>query len=602
MHKPTLFAVVAATAAALLIAPERGQVASTSFQSEPAYVERDYGLDGLFLPASESKRLPEAAPLDIEAMASGQSELVPGGCWPLGTGAPEPVGRGTEEFRMLIESLDAGDELESVHLDTKPILRLRCSATEAMHERIAWAMQALRQFNEARIQIEVIEVRSRPSQVVLSAAEVQALKGKQIWTASLWQGQAGIASTLEEKRVPYNIEYSSGGESRATGTFFSGAQWRVTAACMPGGLVRIQAAVSRGKDVEIRPCTLPEGSLELPSMTWSFVPSCGTVSNGGGMVLDGGDRFFVVRATSTTELQHLDREGVYRICNPAGAAPAQDQVARWLLPPEEGAPVGREFRCLPQRSDRAHNAWLQQGDGLGTFGSQYARELVQSMGADFRFAALGPVLLCVELPHDPASAEAAWMAEEKLYLRQELGRRFAERPFTKVGVVAVVIPDGSKLPPGVVNGRPVGQDIETLQTLPGVQVLLDRRAAIEVNQTIDLLDVRLRNHVAAHMAYSTSPDKVRWQPEVHTASSGWQMRLYRGADQRLTARLGVRQTLPLKEFAGTGDAKGRAFEAQEGSYTEALLDVLATAPGWHSIVRPLDGKRQLVLCLENIKP
>ncbi|MBX3473020.1 MAG: hypothetical protein KF754_01395 [Planctomycetes bacterium] len=601
MGKPTLVAAIAAAVVALSIASTTGNVASSASQPGEEFVERVHGLEGLLLQPPESSLIPRPAPLDIESIARDRTVMEVSECWPLGTGAPEPAGQSTDEFKAMIESLDAGGELESIHLELNPILRLRCRATKPMHDRISWAIEALRQYSEARIDVEILELPSRPPKVVLSAAEVQALKGKSIWTSSLWQGQAGIASQLHESRVLFGIEHRPGGESRTAGTLYSGAQWRVTAASMPGGSVRMQAVFARGRDVEIRACELPEGSFELPAMTWTFMPSCGTVPNGGGLLLDGGDRWFVVRALAAKSLEHYERVGGYGIWNPVGAAPAQDQFARWLLPPADSTLGGQEYLGLPQRPDWAHDHRVQQGQGLGTFGRLYAEEVEQPMRASFRLASIGPMLLSADVAHDPQDPDARRMTEEKRDFHLELLRRFGDRPFGTSGVVAVVVPSRSKIPEGIIKGRPLAQDIQTLRGLPGALALVDRRVASELDQTVDLLEVRLRNHMASHHVYGHPTRGPQWEPDVRTAASGWQVRLFRGANQRMTARFALREILPLRVLPGTGDSKGRDMEAQEGPYTEGVIDVLATEPGWHSVIRPLDDKRQLVLLVEVIK-
>lgn len=536
------------------------------------------------------------SPLDAVTIAGDGGVRADDECWSVLQGFRSPMLADPDGLTALFSGLDPDgliDDLE-FELDSPPVARFK--APKSVHDRVEWFLGALRRYADARIDIEVLRFEQRPESALVDRAQA---KGELVASTSVAHGGIALMGTVTERRVVVAPHPAGAGEFRDMGELSDGLQWRVAAALLPGGRVRVQATLSGAKAGPMRPWYTPTGPVEMPDLRWTFAACAGVVENGGGLVLDGGDTLYLVRATSNDSLEHIEREnGLATLLNPAGFPDASHIITGWVhhrqdgehrvfsprLLPQSGAGVHRSRRYYPlPESDDSPADWLHEA-----LGDSPANE------ANLRIRPAGPALLKIReaIGEDDGETKAGRDHWERVLSRMTAGPDFAS-----MRAVAYALPAKTEPPPAFATGKPALRDVQALGGIAGSKLLFDRVTCAEAGQNVDLLDTHLRNFVPLQQHHEYQ-GKSSWRTTVSTDAAGWQLRLARGPNARLSARLAMRAEAPIVHVKRQGTAPGTDFESIAGDYVEVSLEARAPDGEWRSVMQRRADGALLVLCVE----
>lgn len=508
----------AACAAAALVASVQ---VTQSAQDGPELVERSYNLRGLTLFGLESE--PRTGAIrDVLApdrnVISGipdheydEWNLRDSGAEALAWETPDCVVRRIEEFT----NIDS-EHCETVGYGSNSV---RVSATPELHRRFEWAMKAIREVADARVNVAVHRLAADTElETALSASSVSKLaKGARLVGTS----RGGLADPLVIQKIEtrqyiadYDVNMAAGAFSYAPvlRTLATGHEVVCGVVSLPDGTLWVQGWLATSSCSEIRKTSTSGGEVELPNRRYTWTPVSAVIENGGAVVIDAGqgERLMLsARCDRTIKDQTLKLEDgtELMLLNMTGKLRSHGLMSDWLMTPNttqsfnDGA-APQIFVSDPE--DGPYN-----DAAIFTASGWPVEELPVHV--------VGP-LLGVVIP--AATGDEALQSAIKHALAWLADRDTSDRISLRVRTFEVA--DDAALPAGVLLGRPGAADIAELGTLS--KGGMDRLVALRQQHLLDLIDVRYANHVHNY-SVSTATGISAEDPEVAALVTGAQIRL-----------------------------------------------------------------------------
>ncbi len=570
-------------------------------QAEPA-VERVYELEDLMSKDDTWGLASASAPLDRRVIAGVEVEedaedeyrtAIDSGFSPVGL-------RSFRQFDEVVRCLNIkGVEAKSSGF-TEPTKHARVTAPESLHRRIEWFLKQLRTHASARVQLNIVALKEKPASFVVGAAAASLAGGTEVARTKMRNGEPWLVSDLQEQRVVFDVDRKPD-KTRVTGTLYSGDQWRVLAIVLADGRIRVAAQHARGRDPATRAWQVQGGPIELPQLRWSVVPAVAVVENGGGLILDSGNEWFLIRARCDTKLGAAQSDdGEVEAFNASEFYPvAGIRVASIAAPTPNDAGMPPS-PLLPQRGewDLRHDLSLNRAAALSEY---FVRDINPDYTLEPRrvYYAAGRLALRINRTLEETDDPAA-VARHRAEADRQFAEQLAPRPGHVLRVKVIRIPEGATLAQSFATGNPSAVEVETLGSAKGATVMIDRTVPLETGQVLDLASLWLRNYVAEFLPHGV--DRGIWSPQLATYVSGWQLRLSRHDSNRTQAKLAFCAEGGLKLIPGTGGLKGLDVERPEGVRATVGIDAIAADGVWQCAVQPLEQGQRLVLLIQGGRP
>lgn len=427
--------------------------------------------------------------------------------------------------------------------DDSPRERLVLSAPQSFHRRVDWVLGALRQLSRARINLRVYRLAgdAAPASPILSRAEAAALSARARVVGAATAGLGDAIVIQQSDALPYIGDHDvgstcTGGLQPVTRTLRTGEEFVAGAVIMADGRVWMQGWYANRSAPPMRKLATPCGEVELPSISYGFTPVSACVENGGGAIVDcGAAGRFALLATVAGSVPNLSMdcgEGrVLRLFNVVGALRGFGLTTRWLMVPNhreriEDAAFAQVILDEPEIDGPYNDAALMISRSL------------RHMGDVADVTVLGPLLGVKLAALTDLDTDALAARKEFLNAMESHGR---SRASAAVRIRVLRVPAASPLPAALLLGQPAQVDIEQLGALPGCAAVMDRLCASDIEQGMDLLDLKIMAHVRSH-DMRPHGETVLYDPEVRALLLGTQM--------RWTTRPGPDGTLTLDLRAG----------------------------------------------------
>jgi hypothetical protein len=428
----------------------------------------------------------------------------------------------------------------------------RCAlvAPQVLHDRVRWALGALRNLASIRVNLRVHRLANTPDSTVLGArAAAELARGARlVGAASTGLGdpillqQTGATTYVADYDA--NTAAGAGGHNPVTATLSTGEEFVAGAIVLNDGRLWVQGWHAVRKLESMRKLNSVAGEIELPTATYSYTPVSAIIENGGAAVMDAGPSGrFLLTATAggTVPDTRLDcgngRE--LRLINATGVLRGHAMGSRWLM--------------TPNTQEAMHDTIFHQihldeeyVDGPYNDAAMVAQDRLEGLTWGQDLYVVGPLLGVKTHPTDPEDAELAAS-------RQAFDRALAEvcrvRDTVGLRARAVRVPATAALGAGLLNGTPTATDLADLDAVAGRVVVTDRLLSNGIDQNMDLLDTRAMAMLHGYDS-QTATEIMLHDPAVRSLLLGAQLRWVarEAADGAITLEMRAGVTVGSQQF------------------------------------------------------
>lgn len=557
MNKVFRFTAAACVAAALLWSAQARPTAQDNPDTdEPEYIERSYDtrgmtwVDALIAPRTGAIRdvlAPDRLLIEDTGHANTEWHLRDSGAEAMVWDQPYEA---MEDILSFVDH-DLG-EAELIDVEGRQV---RVRATKAGHERLAWAMKALRDVADARVAVTVQRLVADSAVTARVAANELAAAQRNSRLVGTMTG--GLCDPLVLQRIDRRqciVDYDcTVAEDTVAYTpvvreVATGSEIVVGVISLPDGTLWVQGWHAQMVWLGARKLMTSGGEVELPELAYSWTPVSGVIANGGGLVIDAGEgnRFLVSASCDRVIRDHalkLEDGSELRLLNMTGILRSTALSTRWLMEPRTTEVFG----------DASWPQVFMDGPEDGPYNDAAIHVSENWNIGEVRIRTVGPLLGV----HMPAAGQDEWTDSQRKRAEQLLAMRdTTDRCVLRVSTFEVA--DDAALPAGVLQGRPSATDMQELTALAG-KAGLSRELLMRHGHLLDLLALQLSNHVRSYEANSAKGVSAL-DPVIATIVTGTQLRL--SANPVAEGVLNV----SLRAGVTTGDA---GFEQVKG------------AGGWH---------------------
>lgn len=397
-------------------------------------------------------------------------------------------------------------------------------APAEMHQRVRWALAALKNIASVKINLRVHKLAAAAGvdQPNLGKSQVAELtrNARLVGMANTGLGdpvvlqQTGSTSFVADYEA--NAATGAGGHSPITGTLVTGDEFVAGAIVLADGRVWVQGWHAASTLQSMRKQTTVAGDVELPTSTYTYTPVSAVIENGGATLIDAGasGRFMVTVTASgpvASAVMDCGQGRDLRLLNVTGALRGHALGARWMM--------------TPNTQEAMHDSVLRQimieeyVDGPYNDAAMFMADRAQEFNANREVSVMGPLL-----------AVKSWALEDDAETLAERARMDASiaascrvHDSVALRVRAVRVPAASALNAGLLGGSPTEADIVELSAMAGRVNVTDRLLCAGMDQNMDVLDTRIASHVHGYNT-STATEIVVHDPEVRSLLLGSQLR------------------------------------------------------------------------------
>ncbi|MBK9975142.1 MAG: hypothetical protein IPP14_10260 [Planctomycetes bacterium] len=403
-------------------------------------------------------------------------------------------------------------------------LQATLTAPAAMHQRVQWALQQIKNVAQIRVNVRVHRLGegTRVDRAAFTKPQAAGLIADARLVGAVTTGLGDPVVLQQTDTTIYVADYDSASATEAsahvpvTGTLVTGQELVAGAIVLSDGRIWVQAWHAERKLEEMRKLATCAGDVELPRVSYRYTPISTVMENGGAAMLDAGPagRFMVsVTASGNVPDTRLDigqgRE--LRLLNAAGALRGSDMGSRWLL----------TANSIMAMDDAELQQIMMEEVIDGPYNDAVRCVVDQAWACDgVTLTVLGPLLgVMVE---SAADVEADVLAQRKALLA-ELSETTTSGQNLSLRLQVVRVPATSAMPSGLLEGRPSALDLAELDSIKGRKVVADRMTSFGLEQNMDLLDARICNHVQGY-GINTATGTVIHDPRIAALLLGTQLR------------------------------------------------------------------------------
>lgn len=398
--------------------------------------------------------------------------------------------------------------------------QVRVSAPEKLHDRLAWAMKALRDVADARVSVTVRRLAgdsTAPARVAANELVPAQKDSRLVGTMTGGLCDPLVLQRIDRRQCIVDFECTVAEDTVAytpvVREVATGSEIVVGVISLPDGTLWVQGWHAQMEWQGARKLMTSGGEVELPELAYSWTPVSGVIANGGGLVIDSGEgnRFLVSASCDRVIRDHalkLEDGSELRLLNMTGILRSTALSTRWLMEPRTTEVFGEA-------------SWPQvfmDGPEDGPYNDSAIYVAENWRIDEVEVHVVGP-LLGVQLPAtgEDELTDAQRQAAEKLLTNRETTDRCVLR------VSTFEVADDAALPAGVLQGRPSATDMQELTALAG-KAGLSRELLLRHGHLLDLLELQFSNHVRSYDANSAKGVSAL-DPVIATIVTGTQLRL-----------------------------------------------------------------------------